>query len=348
MAEQKMLTDPQIAHICRGLSIQMHAGITLADGMYLLAEDAQDRLNGLLQEMGCGLDQGKELWEVLEETACFPEYVCGMVQVAQRSGRLEQTLDSLSRFYEQRSRQKRQIKNAVSYPAMVFALMLVVVGVLLVKVLPVFEGVYASLGGRLTGAAGMLLSLGEMIKRAMPVFLVALAAGGVLAILYQKAEFVRNWIYGRYCLYVADRGIGRKFNNARFAQAMAMGLAGGLTMEASMDLAGYLLRSVPSAAQRCSLCARLLRDGETLPTAMAQAQLLPPSESRMLAVGLRGGNGDQVMEEIANRLQQQAEDALEDAISKIEPAMVLVASLLVGLILLAVMLPLMDIMSALG
>ena len=68
----------------------------------------------------------------------------------------------------------------------------------------------------------------------------------------------------------------------------------------------------------------------------------------MLAAGLRSGNGDRVMEEIAERLSDQAEASLEDAVSAIEPAMVLVAALLIGLILLSVMVPLVNIMGAIG
>ena len=68
----------------------------------------------------------------------------------------------------------------------------------------------------------------------------------------------------------------------------------------------------------------------------------------MLAVGLRQGNADQVMADIANRLMEQADEAMENAASKIEPAMVLTASILVGMILLAVMLPLMNIMTVIG
>ena len=68
----------------------------------------------------------------------------------------------------------------------------------------------------------------------------------------------------------------------------------------------------------------------------------------MLALGLQGGSGDQVMEEIACRLMDEAEAALEQKVSRVEPAMVLTASLLVGVILLSVMLPLMNIMSSIG
>lgn len=348
MAKENMLTDLQTAYICRGLSVQLHGGISLADGLYLLAEDAQSSLAQVLRQMGAGLDRGEELPEGMEKAACFPDYVRGMVRVGQRSGRLEQTLQSLADFYDRRSRQKRQIKNALSYPAMVFALMLVVVTVLLVKVLPVFDGVYASLGGRLTGVAAGLLYLGQLLERVMPVLLGLLTLCGIFAVLYWKAAPVRQWVNDWYRIHFGDRGIGREFNNARFAEALAMGLSSGLTLEESMELAANLLDPIPGAARRCRLCIRRLDDGISLPEAMKEAQLLPAAESRMLALGLRSGTGDRVMEEIARKLHQQAEDALEDAVSKIEPAMVLVASLLVGLILLAVMLPLVNIMSTIG
>ena len=348
MAKREKLTDQQTALFCRGLSLQLHAGISLADGIYLLAEDERGSIQEIYRQMGAGLDRGAELAQMLEEAGCFPDYVCGMVKIGQRSGRLEQTLQSLYSFYDRRSRQRRQIKNAISYPGMVFVLMLVVVTVLLVKVLPVFDGVYASLGSRLTGVAAWLLHLGQLLEMAMPVLLAVLTLGVLGALAYWKVSSVRERLNGWYQTRFGDRGIGRKFNNARFAQAVAMGLSSGLTLEEALELAQELLQTVPGAARRCQLCARRMEEGAELPEAMAEAQLLPPAESRMLAVGLRGGSGDRVMEEIADRLSRQAEEALEDAVSRIEPAMVLVASLMVGAILLAVMLPLMNIMSAIG
>lgn len=348
MAKQNKLTAAQIAHICRGLSLQLQAGICLADGFHLLAEDAEGELAQLLQQMGNGLDRGEELTELFRNADCFPDDVWGMVQVGQRSGRLEQTLGSLAAYYDRRDRQKRQIKNALSYPGMVFVLMLVVIGVLLVKVLPVFDGVYASLGSRLTGIAAGLLYLGQLLERAMPVLLTVLALLGIFGILCWKSMRFRCWINDGYRKHFADRGIGQKFNNARFAEALAMGMSSGLTLEESMELAKDLLQAIPAAAQRCSFCAQRIAEGISLPEAMKEARLLPPAESRMLAVGIRAGNADRVMEEIAHRISQQAEDALEDAVSRIEPAMVLVASLLVGLILLSVMLPLVNIMSSIG
>ena len=348
MDKKIILTDLETAMFCRGLALQLHAGIGLADGIWLLAQDETGKKRDLFLRMAAKLDDGRALSEVLEEANCLQDYVCAMVNIGQRTGKLEQALQSLGDYYEQRSRQKRQIKQALAYPAMVFALMLVVVTVLLVKVLPVFDGVYGSLGSRLTGVAAGLLYLGQLLKMAMPALLAVLGAVVVFAAFYWKAGAFRENINSRFRMRYGDRGIGRRFNNARFAQALAMGLSSGLTLEESLELAENLLQPVPGAAVRCRECRRQLEAGESLSEAMAAAQLLPPAEGRMLTMGLRSGNGDGVMEEIARRLTQQAEDVVEDTVSKIEPAMVLIASVLVGLILLAIMLPLMNIMSTIG
>ena len=88
---------------------------------------------------------------------------------------MEEALRSLSTYYEERSRMDRRVRSALLYPAVMLALMLVVITVLLVRVLPIFNDVYASLGGSLTGVAGGLLAIGRGLDAAMPVLLVLLA-----------------------------------------------------------------------------------------------------------------------------------------------------------------------------
>ena len=101
------LTDLEIADLCRELALLIHGGIGVADGIFLLAEEEQGRLCPLLQEMGAGLDGGSSLATVMELSGAFPLCVTGMVQVGERTGRMEAVLSSLGKFYEQRSRSHR-------------------------------------------------------------------------------------------------------------------------------------------------------------------------------------------------------------------------------------------------
>ena len=340
------LTHSELSYFCRQLAVLLHAGLPVGDGVFLLTEETPHR--DLLHQMGTELDSGKSLWKTMEETCAFPARFTGLIRTGEQTGHLEEVLDAMAEFYEQRSRSSRQIKGAVSYPAMLLVLMMVVIGVLLVKVLPVFDRVYASLGSRLTGVAAGLLHAGQWLQAAMPWLFGLLGFLIIAALVYGFCEPVRTRI-DRWCSHrFGDRGVLATFNNAGFARALAMGLGSALPLEDAVELAAGLLSDIPRAAERCNRCARLLRNGSTLAQAMKETAFLSSAESRMLEMGLRQGCGDQVMKKIADRLEELAEEQLEQAVAKVEPAMVLAASALVGMILLAVMLPLMNIMAVIG
>ena len=242
----------------------------------------------------------------------------------------------------------RQIRSALTYPAILLLLMLVVIVVLLSKVLPVFDEVYASLGGELTGVAGGLLVMGQALDAAMPFLCVLMAIIVILVLLFSLSDSFRNKLLTAWRQKNGDKGISRKINDARFAQALAMGLGSGLPLEEAVDMCATLLQDVPSAVERCKTCAARLAEGGDLADTLRESEMLPPSTCRLLTLGVRSGNGDAVMEDIARRLSDEANQALERKVAQVEPTLVLGTSLLVGIILLSVMLPLMNIMTAIG
>lgn len=338
-------TPVEKARLFRELALLLHAGLGTAEGVYLLAEEAAAEEAQLLKTMGRAMDGGAALSEAMQG---FPAFDTGMVRTGETTGRLEEALDALADHYEQQQRTAHLLKTALAYPCTVLALMLVVIGVLLVKVLPVFDSVYASLGSGLTGIAGSLLRLGQLLQKALPVLLAVLLTAAVIGLLAVFWGGFREKLTALWRKHCGDRGVLRLFNNARFAQALAMGLHSGMLPEEAVELACTLLADVPTAAERCKTAAEALKSGESLSSALSSAQLLSPAMARMLAVGLRGGNADSVMAGIAEKMAEEAQRELEDRIAKVEPMLVTGASVLVGLILLAVMLPLMNIMSTIG
>ena len=178
------------------------------------------------------------------------------------------------------------------------------------------------------------------------------ALDDVLAALAVLAAVCALWEPGRAGLLSlwrgrwGDRGVSRKLNDARLAQALAMGIAGGLPLEEALDLAAGLLEG--GARARCQDCRRRIEEREGLGEALRASDLLPLRCCRLFELGQRGGAGDTAMEKIALSLMEEGEAALESLVGRVEPSLVLVCSLLVGLILLSVMLPLMNIMAAVG
>ena len=347
--KKTFLNNMEIADFCLQLALLLQAGVRLSDGLFLLAEEAQDTLHqNIFLDMTHKLEEGALLTEVLDAAACFPSYVVSLIEVGERVGRTEETLFALSHYYEEQEKRKRQLHNALTYPAILLLVMMIVILILLTRVLPIFDDVYASLGGNLTGLAGGLLSLGNLLSHMMPIIGIFLAIIVVLTMIVSISSGFRNKLLDFWMLHWGDKGIFRQINNVRFAQALALVYSSGLPFEECITLSGSLLKDCPPAAARCESCRAHLDSGDDLATALSKTDMMPASSCRMLMLAMRSGTGDVAITEIARRLSEESEEALETRLAQIEPSLVLVTSILVGAILLAVMLPLINIMKAIG
>lgn len=345
----KQLTHEQIGSLCRALAHLFHAGIATGDALALLAEDeGGSEEKALLAAMSRQADEGYSLAWIFRQAGCFPNYVCSLMEVGARLGCTEDTLTALANYYENRARIERRLRDALLYPAVLLVVLLAVVVILLVWVLPVFNDVYARLGSSLTGVAGGLLALGNMLRKLMPLLCVLLAGVVILAAVMAKSDAAREKLLGAWRSRQGDKGISRRINAARFAQALSMAMSSGLNDCEAVELASHLAEGNEKFQQRCTSCMEKLNNGASLSTALRETELLNKAECRLLEAGLRSGSGEDVMEQIALRMLEESEQELENLTGRIEPAVVVVMSVLVGVILLSVMLPLMHIMTAIG
>lgn len=347
--KRQVLRHEEISGVCLELALLIRAGVGAGDGLALLAEEEQaDERKALLSGMAKQVDDGLPLAAAFRKTGRFPAYVTGLVEVGERTGRTEEALRALAVYYDGRERLNRRVRSALLYPAVLLMMMVVVIVVLLSRVLPVFNDVYASLGGQLTGLAGGLLTLGRVLDKCMPALCALLALVVLFLAMFALHDGFRDRMLGLWRKHWGDRGVSRQLRTAQVAQALAMGMRSGLPLEESLTLAGELQQDLPAARRRCDDCRARLEQGAGLAEAIKASGLLPAAACRLLALGLRSGTGDAVMEEIAARLSEEGEAALEEMAGRVEPALVIVTSVLVGLILLSVMLPLMHIMTAIG
>lgn len=339
------LTTENVSLICRALAHLLQAGISPGDGLTLLARDeTQPAWRDLFDAMARGCDEGKPLPAVFREAGCFPGYVCALVTVGHRVGKLSVVLEALADYYENRARMDRQLKNALTYPAVLLVVLLAVVAVLLIWVLPVFDDVYAQLGSGLTGFAGGLLAFGELLRKCLPWVCGIIAATLLAAAIPPVRKAVLRLVTARF----SHRGAIAKVNAARFVQALSLGLDSGLSELEAAELASGLSGESKKFAESCRQIISLLEAGSSLPQTLAQNSMLTPGDCRLLEVSYRSGHSDQVLRSIAEKMQEDAENALEQAAGKVEPAIIAVACALIGGVLLTVMLPLVQIMNAIG
>ena len=218
----------------------------------------------------------------------------------------------------------------------------------MVKVLPVFHKVYEQLGGTMDGLAGGLLAAGQGLERVLPIIGIVVAAVVALACVVYLHNGLRAGCMRLVRKVTAGWHLAKEIRVSGFAAALSMGMASGLQTEEALSLAASFQKDVPKAKEQYDRCFALVEEGHTLAEALREAKVLEPVYCRMLALGTKSGTADTVMTEIARRLEEKARNSVESLVSKVEPTIVIGASLIVGMILLAVMLPLMNIMSAIG
>ena len=339
----KKLSFGYISSLCIELHLIVKAGISIEDGLEMLADgdttkDTRSVLNRVVELMGAG----DELHEALRRTERFPEYMCRMIEIGTKTGYQEEVFKALSEYYENQDQINRSIRNAIAYPSILVVMLLLVVSILITQVLPIFGEVYSQLGREMPTFAVAIMNFGQWLTQNwyVPVILLAVLVGfGIVLI---KLPAVRRAIFptGKN-----QDSLSAKIASARFAFALSMTMQSGLDTSESLIMAEQLSDN-PSMSKRIEKCRKLIESGISFASAIEQSDAFPPIYSRMLGVGIRTGTTDAVMAEIARRSEDAANADLDRIIGRIEPTLVVIMSVIIGAILLAVMLPLTGIMSA--
>jgi len=268
-----------------------------------------------------------------------------MVKIGEQAGKLDEVMASLSRYYAREQKIKHAIKNAVIYPVCLIVMMAVVILVLVVRVLPIFEQVYWSLGADVPAAASALMAFGVNAGMAVliiagAVILISLVVGLLLRtgkrfqILDGLGKFLRPLYRLNACLTAG-----------RFASNMSMMLAGGFPLAESLPLIEDVMAD-PRGRAKIRTCATLMEQGTPFPDAIAAAGMFEPLHNKMIQIGHMTGQTEKVMADLADMYQEQMDNDIARLIVMIEPTMVVMLSVIIGAILLAVMLPMISIMSS--
>jgi type IV pilus assembly protein PilC len=344
--KKKVLSDSEISAFCEQLAFMIKAGITLQEGLMLLSADVKnakgqditDRLLGFVEE-------GSSLAEALRRSGEFPSYMISMIEIGETSGRLEDVLESLRVYYERNEAISKSIKSAVTYPLVMIVMMLVVVLIIIVQVLPVFQGVFEQLGSELSGFVQGILGFGEWVSaNVMPILVVVVAIVAVFLTLRntKRGNAVLSGISSKLF-----RGVNSSLASGRFASAMALMLGSGMDVDQALDMTKQLLED-KRTQQKVDQIKEDMENGKGFADAIVDSGMFTGLYGKMITVGFKTGTLDEVMDRIAHHYEEETNRRISASVAAIEPTLVAILSVVVGAILLAVMLPLMGIMSAIG
>lgn len=345
---KSQLSNRELSAFCAQIAMLLKAGISIEEGISMMLDDTETQGGKeILASVLASCSSGSQLSDALAQSNAFPKYMLDMVEIGEISGQLDKVMSALAEYYMREQQISDNLRNAIRYPAVMTVMMLAVVVVLVVKVMPVFEQVFIQLGSEMSGVSAAITRLGAVMSQYSLVLMVVAAVLLAFVFYCSKTENGKRVARKMAEKLWITKGIYSKIADARFSSGLSLMLSSGIDSDKSLEMVKSLV-SNEAAKEKIKKCQGLVEGGESLESALVKAGLFSGLYARMVTIGFKTGNADEVMRNVAQNISDEVDVHINNKISLIEPSLVAVFSVIVGMILLSVMLPLMGIMSFIG
>lgn len=325
------------------------AGLPLVQSLRVLGRQTENRrFRGVIRRMVRDVESGDTLSGAMARHGrVFSELSVNLVAAGEAAGALDTIMGRLADFLEKHGALARKAKAALIYPAVIFAVTVPAVAILLIFVIPTFESMFASAGVPLPGPTRMVIASSSVVQRYWWVLVAAIPVSGLLL------RHVRGTGRGRL---LTDRAllaaplVGdllRKAAVARFTQTLGTLVSSGVSILKGLEVtAGTAGNRVIHDAVMKSRAA--IERGETIARPLEESGAFTPMVVRMGEVGEQTGALDEMLARVAEYYEQEVDAALEAVIAMVEPVMIVVLGVMVGGMIVAMYLPIFEMITAVG
>lgn len=345
---KKKLDFLGVSAFCESMALMVQAGIQTDEAVALLQTESKD--GGLLERglaaMKAQLEQGESLAAAMRESDIFPDYAVRMIEAGESSGRLEDVLFRLGRYYAEQKTISEKLHSAVTYPAAMLVLIIAVLVVMLTTVLPSFRDVYNNLTGSLSSSSYAYIRWAWVFCWAA-LIVMALAAVCLLVGLLLWKSGKRPFVEKILKKFPSVGGLLDATALFRFTGAVHTFLSSG-EMQDEAVLSSIPMTDSADMEEKLRRCAKRMEEGHSLAQAAYDEELFEPVYGRMLLSGERSGGLEHVLERL-NALQEQSISARVDRLVEVVgPVLSGILMVTIGLTLISVMLPLIGMMNSVG
>jgi type IV pilus assembly protein PilC len=341
MGKGKAITPKDIAIFSRQLATMMSSGVPLVQAFDIIGKGHENpNMQTLVMTVKGDVEGGSNLADSLRKHPLyFDDLVCNLVEAGEAAGVLDTLLDKIATYKEKTEALKSKIKKAMTYPAAVLVVAVIVTAILLIFVVPQFESLFKNFGADLPAFTQMVVDMSRFMQDYWYIVFGAIGAG-VYAIMQAKQRSRKfNHFLDRAVLKAPVIGeIMRKAAIARYARTLSTMFAAGVPLvEALQSVAGATGNIVYSNA------VLRIRDqvstGQQLQLAMAQTGLFPNMVVQMVAIGEESGALDKMLSKVADFFEAEVDDAVDSLSSLLEPMIMAILGVLVGGLVVAMYLP---------
>ena len=337
----KAIKAADIAIFTRQMATMIKAGVPLVQSFEIVAEGAdKPRMRALVTELKNDVAAGSGLAPSLaKHPRHFDELFCSLIASGEDSGTLEVMLDRVATYKEKSEQLKAKIKKALTYPSAVVAVAIVVTGILLIKVVPVFADTFRNFGSELPAFTLFVMNISEFVQSWWFIILLGLVA---LALVFREAK-LRSVKFAVFLDKAALKapvfgGIVHDAVIARFSRTLATTFAAGVPLvDALESTAGAAGNAVYAKAIR-----QIKNDvttGSTLYDSIKSTGLFPTMLLQMVSIGEESGSLDEMLDKVATHYEEAVDNAVDNLSALMEPLIMSILGVLVGGLMIAMYLP---------
>ncbi len=338
-----------LAVFVRQFSVMIDAGLPLVQCLEILGTQQENKTFAkILQQTRMDVEGGASLADAMRKhPKAFDDLFTNMIAAGEAGGILDTILKRLATYIEKAVKLKAQVKGAMVYPIAVVSIAGIVVAVILWKVIPTFAAMFEGLGAQLPLPTRFVIWLSYWFVRALP-FIVVVAVAGVFAFRRYYATYGGRRVVDRTVLKMPIIGIlMQKIAVARFCRTLATLISSGVPILDGLEITA---RTSGNAIIEDAIMAvrKAVEGGLTLAQPLKESGVFPPMVVQMIGVGEQTGALDAMLSKIADFYEDEVDQAVANLLTLLEPVMILFLGITVGGIVIAMYLPLFDLISKLS
>ncbi len=348
-SRRKKVKEKDIVVFTRQFATMIDAGLPLVQCLEILASQQDNAtLKEVLLKVKADVEAGSTFADALRKhPTVFNELFCNLVTAGETGGILDTILNRLAAYIEKSMNLKKKVKGAMVYPIAVLAIAMVVVVGMLVFVIPVFQKMFADMGGTLPAFTQMVIDLSDFMRRYF------LLVGAVLAALYfvfqryYKTEKGQETIDALLLKLPIFGSLIRKVAIAKFTRTLGTMLSSGVPILEGLDIVARTAgnKIIEKAILKTKMS---IGEGKTIAEPLGASGVFPPMVVQMISVGESTGALDSMLSKIADFYDDEVDAGVAALTSLLEPLLMVFLGTAIGAIVVAMYLPIFQMASILG
>lgn len=340
---EKKVKAKDLSILCKQLYTMLHAGMPLINALDVLYHQTEHKtVQKTVKEMALSVQKGDILSVSMKRhPKVFPSLLVNMVESGELTGNLDSVLERMSTHYTKENRINSKVKGAMVYPSVLAVLSIVVVIFMITFILPTFTSMFVSSGVPLPGITQFLLDMSDSIRSYWYIYLVV-----IFGVVFLFRRYIRS-INGKRSF---DKFVSKipgvktqvaKIATSRFTRTLATLLASGIPIIQALETSASVTTNMV-VIDGISKVTDDIKKGSSLHSLLKRIEMFPPMMVSMVGIGEESGALEDMLDRAADFYDEELEAAIQRLVQLLEPALILVMAVMIGFIVIAMLLPMFD------